>query len=215
MRGIGKNSPNQQYVTLSAAFDFFNRRLFAGCLPHCLITLQRHKGTYGYYSPRRFEARGGERETDEIALNPGEFKGRSDTDILSTLVHEMVHSWQEHHGKPSRRTYHNHEWAAKMQAVGLMPSDTGEPGGAKVGQKMTHYVIAGGPFERACKELLRGVCLEWQSRENDPKEREKKNRSKTKYTCPECGVNAWAKPRVSLVCGECGVQLEPEETEDG
>ena len=31
----------QQYVTLAAAFDFFNVRLFSGELQPCLITLQR------------------------------------------------------------------------------------------------------------------------------------------------------------------------------
>ncbi len=37
-----------------------------------------------------------------------------------------------------------------------MPSDTGEPGGKKVGQSMTHYIIAGGTFDIACDELLTG-----------------------------------------------------------
>lgn len=27
-------------------------------------------------------------------------------------------------------------------------------------------------------------------------------RSKVKYTCPVCGLNAWAKPGVDLVCGD-------------
>jgi hypothetical protein len=34
----------------------------------------------------------------ELALNPDVFTGRSDELILSTLVHEMVHVWQETHG---------------------------------------------------------------------------------------------------------------------
>jgi hypothetical protein len=105
---IRAESPNTQYVTLAVAFDYFNARLFAGKLPPVLITLQRKKGSLGYYSPRRFEGRdegngdggGDTRETDEIALHPGEFKGRTDTHILSILVHEMVHHWQTHLGFP-------------------------------------------------------------------------------------------------------------------
>ena len=31
----------------------------------------------------------------------------------------------------------------------------------------------------------------------------KKLASKTKYTCPDCGLNAWAKPDCTLVCAEC------------
>jgi hypothetical protein len=30
---------------------------------------------------------------------------------------------------------------------------------------------------------------------------ERKN--KVKYTCAECGQNAWAKPDASLICGVC------------
>src|SRR5947209_1369433 len=81
---MSKESPNRQYITLSAAFDFFNRRLFASALPAALITLQRHKGARGYYSARRFEGRADKsRETDEIALNPGTFLDRTDAEILS------------------------------------------------------------------------------------------------------------------------------------
>ena len=30
-----------------------------------------------------------------------------------------------------------------------------------------------------------------------------KKSSKMKFTCPECGQNAWAKPDALLICGEC------------
>jgi hypothetical protein len=213
-QAIRKESPNRQYVTLNAAFDFFNRRLFAGELPPVLITMQRHKGARGYYSAKRFEGRGGPgRETDEIALNPGTFKDRTDAEILSTQVHEMVHHWQAHFGNPGRGRYHNEEWAKRMEELGLMPSETGEPGGRRVGQRVTHYVVAGGRFDKACRELLAdGARVEWQSRENEAASaaRARSNRSKTKYTCPGCAVNAWAKPDVSLLCGDCGEELEAE-----
>jgi predicted SprT family Zn-dependent metalloprotease len=211
-QAIRKESPNRQYVTLSAAFDFFNRRLFAGGLPPALITMQRHAGARGYYSAKRFEGRGGHgRETDEIALNPGTFKDRTDAEILSTLVHEMVHHWQAHFGNPGRGRYHNEQWAKRMEELGLMPSETGEPGGRRVGQRVTHYVVAGGRFDKACRELLAGGArVEWQSRENEAASaaRARSNSSKTKYTCPGCAVNAWAKPDVRLLCGDCGEELE-------
>jgi predicted SprT family Zn-dependent metalloprotease len=213
-QAIRRESPNRQYVTLSAAFDFFNRRLFVGELPAALITMQRHAGARGYYSAKRFEGRGGaDLETDEIALNPGTFKDRTDAEILSTLVHEMVHHWQAHFGNSGRGRYHNEEWAGRMEKLGLMPSETGEPGGKRVGQRVTHYVVAGGRFDLACRELLAGgASVEWQSREDEHRAaaRAKSNRSKTKYTCPGCGVNAWAKPDVRLLCGDCGEELEAD-----
>jgi hypothetical protein len=36
-----------------------------------------------------------------------------------------------------------------MERVGLMPSSTGEPGGKRTGQKVSHYILADGPFARA------------------------------------------------------------------
>jgi len=41
-----------------------------------------------------------------------------------------------------------------MQSIGLMLSHNELPGGKKVGQAMSHYIIEGGPFEIACLELL-------------------------------------------------------------
>jgi predicted SprT family Zn-dependent metalloprotease len=206
--GGSEQNPNREYVTLSEAFDFFNKQLFDGALPHVLITLQRHAGSLGYYSFRMFEGRGRKNAfTDEIALNPKRFKGRSDEDILSTLLHEMAHEWQYCFGKPGRKAYHNAEWADKMESLGVMPSDTGQPGGRRTGQRMTHFIMRGGPFDVTCRKLLKnGIRLEWQSRESDEL---KPRESKKKYTCGNCGLNAWAKPDVLLGCINCQQEMSP------
>jgi len=60
----------QAYAELQAAFDHYNRELFGGELPHCLITMQREKRTYGYFSSERFVHRHDRSKTDEIAINP-------------------------------------------------------------------------------------------------------------------------------------------------
>jgi hypothetical protein len=52
------------------------------------------------------------------------------------------------------RTYHNREWAEKMLSIGLIPSDTGRPGGRMTGQKMADYPDENGQFLRAARELL-------------------------------------------------------------
>jgi len=57
----------------------------------------------------------------------------------------MCHLEQHHFGKPSG-AYHNKEWAKMMHAVGLMPSNTGKPGGKQTGQTVSHYIVTGGPF---------------------------------------------------------------------
>ena len=194
-----------EYRAFQQAYDFFNAELFSGGLPHVLVTLQRHAKAYGYFSPERFIGRTGEDVAHELAMNPDHF-GRTDELILSTLVHEMVHVWQETHGKPPRRCYHDRQWAAKMKEVGLHPSSTGQLGGKETGQKVSHYIVKGGAYAKAFARLeATGFRLRWQSRvsaESD-RQRRKKAASKTKYSCTGCGANAWAKPEAQLICGEC------------
>ena len=153
---------HEAYGELETAFDHFNAVLFDGLLKVPMLTLQREKRTYGYCSRQRFLSRNNGNLVDEIAMNPAYFAVRSIRESLSTLVHEMVHQWQFHHGTPGRRGYHNKEWGRKMEAVGLMPSNTGKPGGMKTGEQMTHYIITDGAFDRACKTLLtRDFTLSW------------------------------------------------------
>jgi hypothetical protein len=84
-----------QYRAFQDAYDFFNKELFAGGLPHVLVTLQRHANTRGYFSADRFTGRTKDSAVHELAMNPDTFAGRTDEEILSTLAHEMAHVWQE------------------------------------------------------------------------------------------------------------------------
>ena len=153
MMMIDRTSPTDQtYTELDAAYDYFNAALFDGVLPGCLMTLTRRRKSHGYFSPGRFCSSDGRETTDEIALNPMRFHGVETEEILATLVHEMCHQWQVHHGNPPKNVrYHDEEWAAKMEAIGLMPSDTGKPGGRRTGSHMNDYILDGGPFARACE----------------------------------------------------------------
>jgi predicted SprT family Zn-dependent metalloprotease len=144
----------EAYAELQQAYDHFNDRLFESKLPGALLTLQREKDTFGYFSRNRFVGRRAGEKVDEIALNPSYFAVVPLVEVFQTLVHEMVHQWQHHFGQPGRTRYHNHEWAEKMEQVGLMPSSTGRPGGRKVGQKVADYAIQGGPFLCACEQLV-------------------------------------------------------------
>ncbi|GJE38323.1 MULTISPECIES: SprT-like domain-containing protein [Methylobacterium] len=200
------------YSGLTDAYAFFNARLFTGRLPACLITMQRKSKTYGYFAGRRFTTRDGVEITDEIALNPSYFAERSTEATLATLVHEMVHLEQQHFGTPSRPGYHNREWARMMRAVGLIPTATGEPGGKQTGQQMDHCIEPGGRFARACTELVAELGFSvpyvelWDEAEREARER--KAASKTRYTCPGCGMNAWAKPGARLACDACHRSME-------
>lgn len=216
----------ETYEGLQSAYDYFNKALFGGTLPACLITLQRQRGSYGYFCAQQFKNRGAAR-TDEIAMNPRYLVTRGDAESLSTLVHEQVHLWQQHFGKPGRGRYHNMQWAHKMESLGLMPSDTAQPGGKKVGDSVSHYIVKGGPFDLACQKLIAdGFSIPWGDAYGDDAQaaggaagegeeggegRGRRNKSnREKFTCPGCELHAWAKPKSKLICGECGVEMEGE-----
>jgi SprT-like family protein len=200
----------QEYKKLDAAFTFFNMRLFHGELPTCLITLARKRNARGYFGGGMFVSRLSNQKVDEIALNPENFDGRTDKEILSTLVHEMVHLQQHHFGSPSRSNYHNREWAHWMEQIGLMPSDTAKPGGKRTGQRVSHYIIEGGTFDQACEIWLKGE--EVQIGFNSLRAGSSKSNSsiKIKYSCPQCHQNCWAKPNAILKCGICELDMEEE-----
>jgi len=198
------------------AHEFFNERLFDGSLSAPIITWVRKKNCRGYFWGDRYELRNiGEGEENkpshEIALNPDAMIDRDDRDILSTLVHEMCHQWQEEHGKKKpRKAYHNREWSSKMEDCGLIASNTGQPGGKPTGAKMTHYIPEGGLFDHRCGLLFEdGWKLTYQG--IPPVKLPAKAKDKVKYTCPKCSAKAWGKPGMKLACVECNKELDSEE----
>tara|TARA_R100000900_G_scaffold85274_3_gene67056 strand:- start:13209 stop:13913 length:705 start_codon:yes stop_codon:yes gene_type:complete len=222
----------------------------------------------GYASHKRW-INGSKQMVDELAINPEYFLGHPLLEVMQTLAHEQCHIWQYHFGTPSRRTYHNREWADKMESIGLMPSTTGRPGGRRTGQSMNDYVIYGGAFQKAFYELRdRGFSLPWLDRRPHPPQKHAagvydregnpalsvipdqeaavlqehlgvvfapalasdeeiqhpagapepapdnavllpvmpvaaKKATRIKYRCPGCGNQAWGKPAMALVCGDC------------
>jgi len=222
------------YTELQTAFDHFNAELFGKSLPPCLLTLQREKKTYGYFSAERFVRRGDGTMTDEIALNPAYFGIVPIVEVMQTIAHEMVHLWQHHFGKPGWRRYHNKEWADKMESIGLMPSSTGKPGGKRTGEHMADYPIEGGLFLAACDKLLtKDFRISWADRfparhvaaqalvaateegmadmegiSLTPADESPNKPTRAKYTCAACETNVWGKPGLKLVCGECGNAYE-------
>lgn len=211
----GERLTAREYATIQEAYDYFNQTLFGGTLPQVLITLQRHGRALGYFSPERFQSRDGIRSrVHEVALNPEGFRGESDENILAVLVHEQAHVWQKEYGKAGRGRYHNRQFAAKMHGIGLVPSATGKPGGAVTGDHMSHYILPEGPFIISCSRFLERYRLTWESaipRKEEPGPEPDDERGSTqtraKFACPNCSLNAWAKPAARLACHDCSVEL--------
>jgi predicted SprT family Zn-dependent metalloprotease len=218
--GADQNVPTQETsAQLQALYDYLKSTLIenklrnCSMLPDCLITYQRRSRSYGYFVPDRFGRKDGQR-TDEIALNPKHFGEQTLEEVISTMAHEMVHLWQHHFGekKPARLSYHNKEWADAMEAIGLIPSDTGTEGGKRTGDSMSHYILPGGAFALAVERLLAtGFEITWREvapelvgageRGGEEDGGGSLSGKRTKFACPRDGCqNAWAKPSASLMC---------------
>jgi hypothetical protein len=123
-----------------------------------------------------------------------------------------------HFGKSSRSGYHNKEWAARMLRVGLIPSNTGKPGGKETGQHMTHYIAPEAAFQTAFTDLeadgFDDLYVELWNDEASRAKRKKKADSKTRYTCSSCSLHAWAKPGARFMCGQCEILMEATDDEN-
>jgi hypothetical protein len=149
-----------QFNMFDKLFDYYNKKPFDGKLNDCMINMSRQRGANGFFQPQNWKKNNLKKEANkdihEISLNP-HYLDRPDIEWHSTLVHEMVHLWQQDFGKPSRSNYHNKQWARKMEEIGLIPSSTGQPGGKKTGQGITHYVDSNGQFIEAFNCLMEKI----------------------------------------------------------
>jgi hypothetical protein len=178
-----------------------------GGAPDVIITVQSTGRVKGFAAKAIWSDHRGS-YLDQITLV---FKnhGHGDVkDLASTLAHEAMHAKQFHDGKPGGGNYHNRQFSDWMKSIGLQTSQTGKPGGRDIGVGMSDYIIQGGPFDRVMDELIaEGFSIPWETVDairvsagdgDPPKPRDL---SKVKFTCPQCGQNAWAKRSAKLLCG--------------
>lgn len=113
---------------------------------------------------------------------------------LESLLHEMVHEWQQVFGKDPvqlKRIYHNKEFVEKCESLGLHP---------KLGEGY-HLQLADGPFALLMKELgieppdleqkPNDLELDWFKWQLDFLGKGRKGISTlSKWVCPECGLKA-------------------------
>ena len=204
-----------QYQELQTGFEFFNEELFRHRLTDCLIVFSRNPRTHGYLAPERWVNETGD-VIHGLGLSAETFTLRDPEIALSTLVHEMCHSWQQDCGdKKSRQGYHNREWGEKMEELGLIPSSTGEPGGKRTGQGMSHYIDYDnddGLFLPAALHLIEtGWEMPWK---DVVQERPERRKTKWRYICPKCDSYAGGKDNLKLACMSCEALMPREPDPD-
>ena len=197
----------EQFSLFERLFKYYNKALFQNQLKDCLINMSRKKGAAGLFEPEMWISSQKE-HYHEINISPQCLEMES-IEWHGVFVHNMVHLWQYDFGKPSRKGYHNKEWAQKMEEIGLIPSSTGKPSVKRTGQKVSQYHNPVGLFINAFNKLQKKES--WYkplpvlgSEDSGGKQ------FRTKFRCPFCGQNAWGKPTLFVICGKCGKKLEPQ-----
>lgn len=191
-----------QYGDFQAAFEHFNLELFGGSLPDTMLTLARTRHASGYVIPDGFHTRTDEAGSriPELGLNPRRFANRTAEEVLGALACEMVKLAQHADGTGSPDGYLNKDFYRRCYAIQLDPT---------TGRALDNQ----GAFAQAALHLLaQGWKVNYvapQVAEKTAKREAGKRSSKTKYTCPVTGANAWAKPGSVLFTAEGAAQSLP------
>jgi hypothetical protein len=170
-------------------FDRLNARFFEGTLPTPLFSFATTRASIlGHYVPGRNPI--GVQEN--VNINALHLKSPL-AEVLSTLLHELIHVWQGNYGKPGRPPYHNKQCRQKMQDLGIPCDQWGHSLGMTdplVGFLREHGVQAGHHLQ-----LPREVVAERQ-----PRWRLRRWR---------CGcTTVWANEEVHARCTRCACEFQ-------
>ncbi len=130
----------------------------------------------------------------EITLNARYLDGKRPLwEILGTLLHELLHGWQQVHGAVGKRNHHNRAFREKAESFGLLIDKRG----------LTGYA-ASGPF----KEMLARFGVDAPAVEAPIPERRPRGNSKQKKWSCGCTVGRFGVAAVNLRCETCGNRME-------
>lgn len=127
---------------LVRAFAFFNARCWSGTLrlPVFAFFAQPPNGRrLGHFLAEAWQAPDGTRH-DEIVVYADLALASGMQAVVETLLHELVHVWQHHHGTPGR--VHNAEWHAEAARVGLVTHGPAGMTSADVGFLAAYAALA-------------------------------------------------------------------------
>lgn len=186
--GFRKVAANLHTWAERMIFDF---KIQTKAVPALMI--ERLRKRLGHYR----SGRNGFGLRDEIALDEHHVRGNPYWKVLGTLLHEILHCWQEHSGKPpgpNSRNYHNKQYREKAEELGLIVDQYGH----------TQYAPGDTPF----LNLLRKYGVQVPEIPEPEPLITKGWSSLELYQCP-CGVKARVgRSRFNAQCLDCGGLFE-------
>ena len=199
---------------LEKLFRTLNTRYFGDTIEEPIITLQSTPRAYGHVTVSKawHKANGDERHELNIAAGTLD---RPIEEIVSTLLHEMVHLMNLQNGVQdcSRGgTYHNRKFKAAAEACDLH-IDYDERIGWSVTsptEALIDFIIEEG-WEDICMSREDGCISRTPGRgspDRTPTTPTTPKKSSTrKYICPGCKMSVRATREVNIICGDCGLKM--------
>lgn len=199
---------------LEKLFRTLNTRYFGDTIEEPIITIQSTPRAYGHVTVSKawHKANGDERHELNIAAGTLD---RPIEEIVSTLLHEMVHLMNLQNGVQdcSRGgTYHNRKFKAAAEACDLH-IDYDERIGWSVTsltEALIDFIIEEG-WEDICMSREDGCISRTPGRgspDRTPTTPTTPKKSSTrKYICPGCKMSVRATREVNIICGDCGLKM--------
>lgn len=199
---------------LEKLFRTLNERYFDNTIEEPIITIQSTPRAYGHVTVSKawHKANGDERHELNIAAGTLD---RPIEEIVSTLLHEMVHLMNLQNGVQdcSRGgTYHNRKFKAAAEACDLH-IDYDERIGWSVTsptEALIDFIIEEG-WEDICMSREDGCISRTPGRgspDRTPTTPTTPKKSSTrKYICPGCKMSVRATREVNIICGDCGLKM--------
>ena len=201
---------------MNKIFDLLNAKYFENALSRPIITIQSTPKAYGHYTLYDAWSIDGEKGMREINIGAGTLSRHIES-IVSTLLHEMIHYWNDQNGiKDCSRggTYHNKKFKELAEACEL-----------NVQCHPTYGWSVTSPSEKTLEFCLEHNLTEIRITRNDlsiliptgtgngsgaltpPGIGTRKKSSTRKFACSCCGLSVRATRNVNIACIDCSEQL--------
>ena len=212
MKDLVKTSAVAAY--LERIYRCLNRDFFGGELETPVITIMSTPRAYGHVTCSKVW-KSKNNNSYELNIDAGTLS-RPIEDVISTVMHEMVHIYNLMHGiqDTSRgNTYHNRKFKDKAESVGLIIGHHPTYGYTLTSPsaQLIDYIVLQGWIEIDLNrgDLFRGsapVPAE-PSADTDTDTPPRRPSSTRKYVCPCCGMSVRATRTVAVKCMDCDEQL--------
>ena len=206
------NTYSSAVLYLNDVFDLLNKEFFESALSKPTITIQSTPKALGHFTTDDiWDSSSG--KTHEVNIGAGTL-GRPIADVVTTLLHEMVHYFNHIHSVQdcSRSgTYHNKAFKKAAEEHGLVVKKAGNRGWAYTSpsERVLDFVAKNNLTDIQLNRMEAGGSRSMGPAmligADTPPETPKS--STRKYVCPSCGNSVRATKTVNIACIDCNRQM--------